>query len=425
MTEDAARPPETGAVTEESAIDASVRDAAAPEEAEAPAESVDAEAAVEAVAEQAVRVASDFLAVELERVEARIARAASEPAVAEAAAPRSGAPDPSPEASPTAGDATGSEVAPTPPTDSADPSLDAAPPIAAAATEDAEAGIVATLEQIEQQAPGPTASDGTIRDLDEALASDVDDLLDGCFQSVREVLEDAFDHEEQAAASSATDGAIGAGLQADDDGPEPVAEESCRSADAGEPAESAEAIAAEACVEEPEPAPADPAREAAAQTTDPADTPAEPASDSSEVVPVADVAPVEEESAEVVAGSPGAVAEAHDDLGEFEIASVDDPGLSTAAPPAVETPVAAAPARRSQPEEDPPEAAEPAKEPGAVGRLLARIGPPVVQAIVAALSVMNMPLRHVPPGLRPVVDWIALSLLIWIPLVWMAAIFLV
>jgi hypothetical protein len=43
---------------------------------------------------------------------------------------------------------------------------------------------------------------------------------------------------------------------------------------------------------------------------------------------------------------------------------------------------------------------------------------PVLQAI-------SYPLRFVPPPLRPIVDWVALSLVFWVPIVWIVALFLV
>ena len=34
---------------------------------------------------------------------------------------------------------------------------------------------------------------------------------------------------------------------------------------------------------------------------------------------------------------------------------------------------------------------------------------------------LNLPLRYVPPAMRPAVDWVALSLLVWVPIVWVMA----
>ncbi|MCH8150897.1 MAG: hypothetical protein IH830_00815 [Planctomycetes bacterium] len=45
--------------------------------------------------------------------------------------------------------------------------------------------------------------------------------------------------------------------------------------------------------------------------------------------------------------------------------------------------------------------------------------------VVSVLRWMNSPLRHVPPSARPAVDWIALSLVFWVPIVWLIALFAV
>jgi hypothetical protein len=37
---------------------------------------------------------------------------------------------------------------------------------------------------------------------------------------------------------------------------------------------------------------------------------------------------------------------------------------------------------------------------------------------IPLLMIVNFPLRFVPPSLRPVVDWAALSLLVWVPIIW-------
>jgi hypothetical protein len=43
---------------------------------------------------------------------------------------------------------------------------------------------------------------------------------------------------------------------------------------------------------------------------------------------------------------------------------------------------------------------------------------------VSILCAMNLPMRFVPPRLRPAVDWLALSLILWVPIVWLFAVFL-
>jgi len=43
---------------------------------------------------------------------------------------------------------------------------------------------------------------------------------------------------------------------------------------------------------------------------------------------------------------------------------------------------------------------------------------------IGVLILMNYPLRFVPPKLRPAIDWIALSLLAWVPIVWIMVLML-
>jgi len=49
----------------------------------------------------------------------------------------------------------------------------------------------------------------------------------------------------------------------------------------------------------------------------------------------------------------------------------------------------------------------------------ARGSPLLVQTLKAILQQVNYPLRLVPAGLRPVLDWTALSLMFWVPVVWL------
>jgi hypothetical protein len=44
-------------------------------------------------------------------------------------------------------------------------------------------------------------------------------------------------------------------------------------------------------------------------------------------------------------------------------------------------------------------------------------------AVRPVLQAMSFPLRFVPPSLRPMVDWIALSLVFWVPIVWIVVLF--
>ena len=45
-------------------------------------------------------------------------------------------------------------------------------------------------------------------------------------------------------------------------------------------------------------------------------------------------------------------------------------------------------------------------------------------AVIAALVGLNYPLRLLPDPLRQIVDWIALTLIFWVPIVWALALFL-
>lgn len=45
----------------------------------------------------------------------------------------------------------------------------------------------------------------------------------------------------------------------------------------------------------------------------------------------------------------------------------------------------------------------------------------VVQPLLGALAFINAPMRKVPASLQPAVNWVALSLALWVPVVWMMA----
>lgn len=55
----------------------------------------------------------------------------------------------------------------------------------------------------------------------------------------------------------------------------------------------------------------------------------------------------------------------------------------------------------------------------------ARVPNGIVRLVVAALRIMGLPLTFVPPRFRPIVDWVALSLVFWVPIVWVVALFVV
>ena len=101
-----------------------------------------------------------------------------------------------------------------------------------------------------------------------------------------------------------------------------------------------------------------------------------------------------------------------------QVASRSDDAEATA--PAVTAPAATPP----QEAREEPASAEPVGEPASSEPkipLLARIEP----HIVAVLRGVNYPLRFVPAKARPIVDWLALSLVFWVPIVWIMALFVI
>lgn len=44
------------------------------------------------------------------------------------------------------------------------------------------------------------------------------------------------------------------------------------------------------------------------------------------------------------------------------------------------------------------------------------------QPIVRLLMMMNLPLRKLPRSLRPLMNWAAVTLLLWVPIVWVLAV---
>jgi hypothetical protein len=73
-----------------------------------------------------------------------------------------------------------------------------------------------------------------------------------------------------------------------------------------------------------------------------------------------------------------------------------------------------APGRAAEPESD-----SDILEPSLHLALLAHAAP----ALLMLLSALALPLRFVPAGIRPLVDWLALSLVFWVPIVWVIAVF--
>lgn len=211
--------------------------------------------------------------------------------------------------------------------------------------------------------PDPKANPALTK-IDQAIAADADALLQGDFETIDAVLEGVF--EEQAAL-----------VQMDDKSP----------------AANPRAMAASRAAAAPPQAPIAPRIEA----------PAPPVELS---IPSA---------AEVAATAASAQSEEFSATpAEAEFDPVAASQAEPAAPAIAQTP-AIAHARD--------ESAAPAADGGGKSKFkLAAPSLPIVpllkRGVVGVLMIINFPLRFVPASQRPMVDWIALSLLGWVPVVW-------
>jgi hypothetical protein len=287
-------------------------------------------------------------------------------------------------------------------------------------------------------------SEATLRGLDAHLAGNVDDLLESDFESVASVLEGAFDDH----ASGAVDAEDG----------DPESNEMLASLLEGAVFESYAEIVGEPT------SPADSTQAGAEQDLGDADADASNVSadaeaDATSVAVEADEsgdarpsAPAQAEAVvEASADSPEAAAEATEPDGsstpgdvetdaveaEPQIvasdAAVGDGSLGAGSAPA--EPAATQPQATATTAERPsePDGAKAQREPAAsqdaaedddessateprTGKLLG--------VVVSVLSGMNLPIRVLPLRFRPVVDWLALSLILWVPIVWLFAVFL-
>ena len=78
--------------------------------------------------------------------------------------------------------------------------------------------------------------------------------------------------------------------------------------------------------------------------------------------------------------------------------------------------------RKPLAEPDPPQQArQPRERRIGAGMLWTSVRP----VVMMTLGLVNFPLRFVPASLRPIVDWIALSLVFWVPITWMIAMLLI
>ncbi|MHC4082518.1 MAG: hypothetical protein ACYSU2_14485, partial [Planctomycetota bacterium] len=71
---------------------------------------------------------------------------------------------------------------------------------------------------------------------------------------------------------------------------------------------------------------------------------------------------------------------------------------------------------------------DPEPEPEPVAAAAAReldAQPHAKPPLIRTLEWMNAPRRHLPPPARVIVDWVALSLVFWVPIVWLFALIVV
>ncbi|MHC4106832.1 MAG: hypothetical protein ACYSTY_01975 [Planctomycetota bacterium] len=147
----------------------------------------------------------------------------------------------------------------------------------------------------------------------------------------------------------------------------------------------------------------------------------QPADDAPAVVQSSDPAREEETPA---ASEPAPAPEAPPIASAFDQPPADPAVVTMSEPDSRSSPQ---PEPRAEPREPtaepgpPQQARQPRERSGGAG-MLWRTARPVV---MVTLGLVNFPLRFVPASLRPIVDWIALSLVFWVPITWMIAMFLI
>jgi len=265
-----------------------------------------------------------------------------------------------------------------------------------ALAEKAAASIVTPTPTAAQEEATPPAQ--SLSEADQSLAQDLDQILQGDAATVNAVLDDVF--KEQAAVVQQLD-------------------ESPRPAEPPLPA-APQALAAPlatpmATVDEPAPAAPALANVASAPPSPPASPPESIPATPDSAAPVASQfgAPavpvaVTSEQKLVAAASLSAVPTPEVVAASVEIASASTPThMDSTGEPASESKL------------------------GALKGVLAKVRvdrtrglASVLEPIVNVLVIINSPLRRIPTSLRPMVDWLALSLLAWVPIVWVLAIFL-
>jgi hypothetical protein len=329
------------------------------------------------------------------------------------------------------------------PAETASPPLDAAVSIGSAADAPPEPPAAAESAASVDDAPETQPTEAKLHGLDAQLAGNVDDLLESDFESVSSVLEGAFDETSLSSADGEDDdpesnemlasllqGAVFESYAEIVGEPEPPADstEVESGQDSGDAAASTESAASDAEATA-KPTGADAAstatREDRAETINRDESSASDAPDVAvdATEPEEPSAPREQDAGQVEA-SPETVA--RDALGE-------DPSRDTPTAPAA--PAASQPQTPAPSSGRPTRAAVPAVEPSAGTVTDANEGDDDSETVesgsakllgvaVSILCAMNLPMRFVPPRLRPAVDWLALSLILWVPIVWLFAVFL-
>ena len=96
-----------------------------------------------------------------------------------------------------------------------------------------------------------------------------------------------------------------------------------------------------------------------------------------------------------------------------------------AAPPEPEPEPEPAPAAASSAEvaSDPAPVEEGVDEQDDAPGFMERLQAVVLDQVKSVLTVMSLPLNLVPDRLRPAVDWLAISLIFWVPIVWVLVLF--
>lgn len=279
--------------------------------------------------------------------------------------------------------------------DSVTQDTDQTPDIASEATpaESKEPTATPVLEQQKKEStpkeikPLPnvplTQQDMAMRALDEAMADDVAQMVAGDSEAIEKVLDGIFDEQAilvQNEEDFMNESAPGGMMQSDN----PVGD---RGAESGPPSDTPMETASDIgeVIDEEIAALASPETRKETSTTS-----------------VSDMPETDEKSSDQAAQKPAAATKVAD-AAEVEATKVADAAEVEAAP--------------AEPQLAPAEQEHKWKE--RVQAAFEIIEPP----LVTVLTGMNYPLRKIPEQFRPAVDWLALSLVFWVPIVWVLALF--